>query len=111
MVTTTKQEWVVESVELKGILPYVHVRREAVESVVPPERLSLFDVYTSEIPVVTAPAPDGAVTALHEAVAQTTVELTLEDSEKLKKRIEENFTSEPELQKPARKPRSKKKDE
>jgi hypothetical protein len=124
MVINTGQVWFVDHVEMRGVLPFVHVWRgtdpeKLSRSTITPERLHLFRLIDNQKPV-TADEPivpseiafealrENLTEALIETKEAATVDLTVEDAKHIAERIEDYVTGEPELTKPARKPRKKK---
>jgi hypothetical protein len=125
-VVTTKEVWKVEKVEMQGVLPFLHISRsrDGFQSVVRPERIHLFEL----APAVDVPATAPATTVILDEedakhIAQRLEEQNTERLAELEKakpvevvnsavkisdRLEESFTEEPVLTKPARKPRAKK---
>lgn len=106
LVSKTKQPWTLKNIEIRGVLPFLHVEREGQTSVITPERLYLFEV-APESPEKVVSELRAELEPVIEAVPETQVELSVEDAQKLTARIEEHFTAEPELQKPARKAKKK----
>lgn len=135
IVTNTGQAWFVDHVEMKGVLPYVYIWRgtdpdNIQHSEIAPERLHLFSIQEAFEPKSTEEkvSPfakssemikddtgsldfqtlrENLTEALTETKETATKDLTSDDAKHIKKRIEDYVTKEPELTKPARKPRKK----